>query len=256
MLRFLKQWKLIYEEFDRLKTESYYYGLELAVISCLIWGSILVLAIIVGNYFETIFFFIAFLIIRKIVGGYHASTIMRCYILSISTYGIFSVSLRIIPEELYLSLNFILICFTSVAVYRNVLMSEYEENNLEYAKAGNRKLILNVSIVQQIITGALSIFYPYNQFVFSFCLGSAVAALTTVIARENIKVSGENKKYREIITLHYVKSTKLLCAVSALCLVISIHSACNGPYFEPMIPDDYWQLKARIDKGDRDMKEK
>ena len=135
-------------------------------------------------------------------------------------------------------------------------MSEYEENNLEYAKAGNRKLILNVSIVQQIITGALSIFYPYNQFVFSFCLGSAVAALTTVIARENIKVSGENKKYREINTLHYVKSTKLLCAVSALCLVISIHSACNGPYFEPMIPDDYWQLKARIDKGDRDMKEK
>ena len=77
-------------------------------------------------------------------------------------------SLRIIPEELYLSLNFILICFTSVAVYRNVLMSEYEENNLEYAKAGNRKLILNVSIVQQIITGALSIFYPYNQFVFHF----------------------------------------------------------------------------------------
>lgn len=69
----------------------YRYGLEVLYLSVLEVMSILLLAVWVGNFFETLLYFAAFIPLRLFAGGYHANTRLGCYFVSLGVYGAFSV---------------------------------------------------------------------------------------------------------------------------------------------------------------------
>lgn len=75
----------------------YCYGLEALYSSLLELLTILFLSLFVGNFWQTMLFFAAFIPLRVYAGGYHAKTRLRCYLMSLAVYGFFSVMLLIIP---------------------------------------------------------------------------------------------------------------------------------------------------------------
>lgn len=114
----LVKWKVIGEN----DISVYRYGLEILLLSIIEILSILLLAIWVGNFFETILYFTTFIPIRIFAGGYHANTRLRCYLLSIISYGLFSLCLFVVPTFLWLNLSkfiaitnlIIIFCFSPV----------------------------------------------------------------------------------------------------------------------------------------------
>ena len=60
----------------------YAYGFEAMFSTVFTFGSIIVLSVCVGNFFETLLFFTAFMVLRIYAGGYHAATRVRCYLIS------------------------------------------------------------------------------------------------------------------------------------------------------------------------------
>lgn len=89
--------------------ETYQYGLEVIKIQLLI----AVIVLLEGWYFrcilETLVFICGFASVRWCAGGYHATSKIKCYILTIGLYNMFLILLFIIPENIddgfiYLSL--------------------------------------------------------------------------------------------------------------------------------------------------------
>lgn len=73
------------------------YGLEVMLETVLSYASILIIALFIGNLLETVVFLGAFMLLRCYAGGYHASTRWRCYLLSLTMVGIFSLALAWTP---------------------------------------------------------------------------------------------------------------------------------------------------------------
>ena len=71
----------------------YRYGLEVLYLFMLEVLSILLLAVWIGNFFETLLYFAAFIPLRLFAGGYHANTRLGCYFVSLGVYGVFTVPL-------------------------------------------------------------------------------------------------------------------------------------------------------------------
>lgn len=78
-------------------TAVYCYGLEALYSSLLELLTILFLSFFVGNFWQTVLFFAAFIPLRVYAGGYHAKTRLRCYLMSLAVYGVFSMVLLMTP---------------------------------------------------------------------------------------------------------------------------------------------------------------
>ena len=108
---------LLMDVIDQKDAAIYCYGLEVLLLSLLEIISILCLALLVGNFFETLFYFAAFISLRLFAGGYHASTRLRCYLLSLFVYGIFSWLLTNFPIEHRLLFSVVVADFSVVMIF-------------------------------------------------------------------------------------------------------------------------------------------
>lgn len=72
-----------------------------------------IIGLIFGCLFESIIFFIAFQLIRKYAGGYHASTETRCEILSTLSILLCALIIRILKEH---NFNLELLCITGFSI--------------------------------------------------------------------------------------------------------------------------------------------
>lgn len=108
---------LLMDVIDQKDAAIYCYGLEVLLLSLLEIISILCLALLVGNFFETLFYFAAFIPLRLFAGGYHASTRLRCYLLSLFVYGIFSWLLMVFPSEHRLMFSVVVAGFSVVMIF-------------------------------------------------------------------------------------------------------------------------------------------
>lgn len=84
----------------------YRYGLEAMYSSLLELLSILALAALIGNFWQTVLFFAAFIPLRLYAGGYHASTRLRCFLTSLVVYAAFTIMLEIVPVAWFVPLAF------------------------------------------------------------------------------------------------------------------------------------------------------
>ena len=93
------------------------YGLDILLSSVLEIISILVISAFVGNLVQTLLFFIAFVPLRIYAGGYHANTKLKCYLVSLGVYVVFTVIVMSMPYETCLIINLLSTMFSLFVVF-------------------------------------------------------------------------------------------------------------------------------------------
>lgn len=77
--------------------DIYVYGFEM-LLSQMVYISIMIIIAVLANAFiETIAFFIGFYLYRKVAGGYHANTYIKCHLLFAATQALFLIALHSFP---------------------------------------------------------------------------------------------------------------------------------------------------------------
>lgn len=96
--------------------EIYYYGIKQFMISILNVCLTLILGYMMGAVYQSIIYVISFMLIRRYAGGYHASTPVRCYVL---TTAVLLGSLSAIK---YGKLNIGIVCVVFLISYMIILI--------------------------------------------------------------------------------------------------------------------------------------
>lgn len=132
------------EVIDQKDMAIYRYGLEVLLLSLLELTSILLLAFIVGNFIETLVYFMVFIPLRVFAGGYHASTRLRCYLLSLIVYGIFTILLYMSPLPLQSMLSTGIAFLSSVII---CLITPVDLNARACSETERAVILKNIRII-------------------------------------------------------------------------------------------------------------
>lgn len=165
------------EDVDKCK-----YGLEVMLSSLLEILSILLFSVFVGNFFETVLLFVAFIPLRIYAGGYHANTKLKCYFISVAVYLVFTIIIYTLPQELYWLINMICTIFSSIIVFAvaPIVHSNKLINAIE--KKYYRKFSTIIVVTETAIILVLSIFFPIRIIGISLALGQVFVSLSMVAA--------------------------------------------------------------------------
>lgn len=183
-------------------TEIYEYGIKHIMINIINLCIVGMLAIYFRTWAATIGFFIGFMPIRTIAGGYHAKTPSRCNLLS---FIIFNLNIYIIcvisaymTEEVYFSIGIIIILIIFVFApvdHKNRMLSESE---IRQVKKQSRIVGL-VLVGSGIILFLLQI--SSNTLLIGALMGSLTSAISLIIGRivrggeKNEEINKECKQY-------------------------------------------------------------
>jgi len=181
---------LLMDVIDQKDAAIYCYGLEVLLLSLLEIISILCLALLVGNFFETLFYFAAFIPLRLFAGGYHASTRLRCYLLSLFVYGIFTWLLTNFPSEHRLLFSVVVAGFSVVVIFLFAPVihpNRYcEGSESKFLKKTSWKIVLMEMIL--ILVGCL-----FQLKTFVFIIASGILSETLALFAVKISVHEKNK---------------------------------------------------------------
>lgn len=158
------------------------YGIEFFIVSVLEILSILILSLFLGNFSETLFYFIAFIPLRLYAGGYHADSKLKCYIILIAVYVAFTVLLKIIPTSCYTYIELFSIILTVIMILKFAPIVSSKKNINEKETAFYRKVCIWIMFIELavLIIGILNI--PENKYICSFSLGQLAVSLSMIAA--------------------------------------------------------------------------
>lgn len=161
----------------------YRYGLEAIYSSLLELLSILFLAVVVGNFWQTVLFFVAFIPLRLYAGGYHASTRWRCFLTSLVVYVAFSIALKIIPVAWFVPLAFIggAVSLWIVWLFAPVIHHNHRSGLKHQARFRKISIRLCVIDVAVIIIG--QILQPESALIFAALLGLLAETLSMLVVK-------------------------------------------------------------------------
>lgn len=144
----------------------YRYGLEAMYSSFLELLSILTLAALIGNFWQTVLFFAAFIPLRLYAGGYHASTRLRCFLTSLVVYAAFTIMLEIVPVAWFVPLAFIggAVSFLIIWLFAPVIHQNHRsglKHQVRFRRISIRICVVEVSaiIVGQILWSESALFF-------------------------------------------------------------------------------------------------
>lgn len=144
----------------------YRYGLEAMYSSLLELLSILALAALIGNFWQTVLFFAAFIPLRLYAGGYHASTRLRCFLTSLVVYAAFIIALKIVPVAWFVPLAFIggAVSFLIIWLFAPVIHQNHRsglKHQVRFRRISIRICVVEVSaiIVGQILWSESALFF-------------------------------------------------------------------------------------------------
>lgn len=144
----------------------YRYGLEAMYSSLLELLSILALAALIGNFWQTVLFFAAFIPLRLYAGGYHASTRLRCFLTSLVVYAAFTIMLEIVPVTWFVPLAFIggAVSFLIIWLFAPVIHQNHRsglKHQVRFRRISIRICVVEVSaiIVGQILWSESALFF-------------------------------------------------------------------------------------------------
>ena len=146
--------------------ESYEYGIEVWILKMIHSMTIIAIGLAFSRIVETLLFLLVFSNIRKLAGGYHASTKMRCF--SISLIMIFS--LCTILNTIKIPNNYLLIMYFICALIVIV------KCKTDYKK----QLILLMSII--FIINLVLIYYSFNGFFTTICIAVLFASILLIMS--------------------------------------------------------------------------
>ena len=115
----------------------YQYGLKMLLLKVVYIASFIIYALLVGALKETILFLITYSLLRSYSGGYHASSILKCYIVSLSTVISNSVLCNLFKADI------VLLILSSIFIFLFSPVDNHEKqlDNLEKKVYGYRAKI-------------------------------------------------------------------------------------------------------------------
>lgn len=188
---FFMQKKLITAE----ETPIYSYCFEAVLSMVVSWGSILAIALLSNTLWVTACYIGSFCLLRSVVGGYHASTHLRCYLLSVGAYLLFLLAQFYLPTQ-YVSVICYLLAVFSVAVLLKLAPLEHPNNPFtpqSYQQFHKRMLLFLALFI--IILPILQ--YTLWQTAFAITWGCTQAAVSVAVAYYFSK--REDEQYGSII---------------------------------------------------------
>jgi accessory gene regulator B len=178
---------------EAVDAEIYQYGMKHIIINMTTLLIVSLLATVLHTWVATIFFFVGFMPIRLIAGGYHAKTPFRCNMLSLVIYSFNIIIVYSIYEymteliTISTGVIIILIIFAFAPVDHKNRTLEVEEYQL--AKKKSR-------ITGLVITGGCILFgllyEPDTIFITGTLMGSLTASISLIIGK--IKRGGERNE--------------------------------------------------------------
>lgn len=167
---------------NKEETDICRYGLELALLSVLEFTSILLIAIFARNFIHTMVFFVSFIPLRLYAGGYHANTRLRCYLILLAVYMLFTWIMNYTPILLYrpIEAGIVLLVLFAVWSLAPIIHRNKQVNDKEcYTYRRISLLIMAVEIGMLLVGMALHI---GEQYVFAFSLGQFAVAASMLAA--------------------------------------------------------------------------
>lgn len=173
-------------------TDKCRYGLEIFISSLLELTSILFISIFMNNFLETLLFFAAFIPLRVYAGGYHADTQIKCYMVSLGVYGLFTILIRTIPISwytivIYISISMSLIIVLMLAPVRHSNKTLTPQKTKTY-----KEISVVICTIEAIIALFSSIMFEVNTWIMAFVLGLSAETLSMIAAI--IKKAVKHKK--------------------------------------------------------------
>lgn len=157
------------------------YGLEVFFISFLELAAIFVFAAFVGNLASTVCFFLAFIPLRLVAGGYHASTRLRCFILSLAVYGVFTVMMQMIPTSWYTGVVYSCLIVAGYIIWRFSPSIHHNRRSIDYDRQFYRRISLKIWFFECSIIVALQVFLPISAVGVAMALGMFSEALALLV---------------------------------------------------------------------------
>lgn len=159
------------------------YGIVLFFTSILEISAVLIISLFVKNFIETVVFLIGFLPVRIYAGGYHANTKLRCFLILLAVYALFSFILIIEMQVIYKYAMIIIPIINVLCVWlwsplknRNKTLNEKEEKHF-------RNISVVLSVVEGLTVVVLDLFHIYNKFSIALFLGLLTVLLSLMTGK-------------------------------------------------------------------------
>ena len=166
------------------------YGIDYFIISVLEILSILVLSLFVGNFVNTLIYFIAFTPLRIYAGGYHADTKIRCYIILLAVYALFTIITDFFPNSYYMPIQFCSIILTIGVILKFSPVVQNHKNFNDIEIDFYKKVSIKIMMVESLIVSCGIFFIPHNKYILSFSLGELTVSLSMLAAVIKSKMTG------------------------------------------------------------------
>lgn len=145
---------------DENDIEVYSYGFEILISELIGWSIIAILMMILKKYYETLIFFVTYILIRIHAGGYHANSHLKCFLFFSISYVIIMFVGELIPVNIHS------ICSICIAIINVIIIYMFapieHKNNLHSAKVVERKR--KYSLIYGAIFSTLSMALSFVKF--------------------------------------------------------------------------------------------
>ena len=158
------------------------YGLDVFISSAFEILSILIIAAFVGNFFEAVLFFVAFIPLRVYAGGYHAATKIKCYLISVGVYGVFTMLMNVLSHELYLMANMSVAIFSLIAVLIAAPVIHKNKTLNDIERKYYRKFSILICSIETTLILLLTSIFPQSPYIVSLAIGQAAVTVSMIAA--------------------------------------------------------------------------
>lgn len=162
------------------------YGLEVLTSTVFDIVSVMIVSFFAGNFVDTLVFLISFFTLRIYAGGYHADTKLKCYLIFVAVYILFTLTGRYVPEQYYVVTETIIsfVTFTVILIFAPVVNYKRSANSKErslYKKVSIAIFTLQIFIL--LITAKFN-----RRYAFDFSLGQLAVSLSMIAAFVKSKI--------------------------------------------------------------------
>lgn len=158
---------------------TYTYCFEIFISTILFWCSIFFLAWYTNLLIPSILYYFTFYCFRTTIGGYHANTHFRCYVLSIATFILFLLFAKFLPNKFYFTLLFFVL--SSIIIIRYAPVAHINKPFSQEERLTFRKRSFILLLFFGILICVLTIFH-YNLSAFYLTYGITQAAISLFVA--------------------------------------------------------------------------
>ncbi len=160
------------------------YGLDVFISSMLVVTSIVLLSALVGNVAHSVIFFLMFIPLRIFAGGYHASTKIRCYFVSLAVYILYTLATFYAPKGVYIPCGIVCTLISVVVVFEYAPII-HENKSVNYIEIKTfKKISRTICCVETglILVLACLLKNEHKVYVLILALGQMAEVISIIVA--------------------------------------------------------------------------